>query len=185
MKKVSCPECKQGVLIQRRGEYETEYLDRHEQGQRLIVPAVAWLECDACGELVLDDSALSMIEAARRKALGVLNPEEILGLRKRLRRTQAEMSELLGIGEKTYCRWESGAYIQSEAFDRYLRLLITEPRNVQLLEAIAAAKTQVEGEGEQIMEDAELFRYLSDFAVVQERGQLFADLMTQGALHLA
>ena len=55
------------------------------------------------------------------------NSEFRLGLK------QAEISRLLGIGEKTYCRWETGAYVQSLAFDRYLRLLIAEPRNVHLL----------------------------------------------------
>ena len=185
MKKVSCPECKKGVLIQRRGEYETEYLDRHEQGQRLIVPGVAWLECDACGEVVLDDYGMSVIEGARRKALGILSPEEIRALRKGLRRTQTRMSELLGIGEKTYCRWESGSYIQSEAFDRYLRLLIAEPRIAELLERIAAAKAQPQEQGETSPEESRLFCFISDLAAVKERARVFADLMMNGELHAA
>ncbi len=141
-RKTICPECRKGSLVEKHGDYESVYMDREQRSHPLVVPGISWLQCDSCGEVVLDDAAMTAIEAARRQALGLLTPEEIRELRARLRRTQTGMSELLGIGEKTYCRWESGAYMQSEASDRYLRLLIAEPRNVELLEDIARAKAE-------------------------------------------
>lgn len=141
-KKTICPECAGGPLVEKHGDYETVYLDREERSHRLVVPNLTWLECGSCGEIVLDDAAMTTVEGARRQALGLLSPQEIRDLRTRLGRTQAGMSELLGIGEKTYCRWESGSYMQSEASDRYLRLLIAEQRNVELLEDIARSKAE-------------------------------------------
>jgi transcriptional regulator with XRE-family HTH domain len=40
--------------------------------------------------------------------MGLLTPEQIKGLRKRLGLTQPQISELLQIGEKTWTRWETG-----------------------------------------------------------------------------
>ena len=184
MNKTSCLECKVGQLEEKRGDYETQYVDREEKTQRLIVPGLSWLECDNCGEVILDDEAMSAIEAARRKGLGLLTPQEIRALRVHLNRTQAAMSDLLGIGEKTYCRWESGAYMQSEGFDRYLRLLILEPKNIQLLEEISAAKTQPPDAtgGEETVTD--MFAYLTDLPVLLQRAQLFTELISQGSLHM-
>lgn len=139
-RKMVCPECGGGPLVEKHGDYKTVYLDREERSHPLVVPNLTWLECGSCREIVLDDAAMSAIEGARRQALGLLSPQEIRDLRTRLGRTQAGMSELLGIGEKTYCRWESGSYMQSEASDRYLRLLIAEQKNVELLEDIARLK---------------------------------------------
>ncbi len=118
-------------------DYENIFVDRGGDSHVLIVPGVTWLECEDCGEITLDDQAMSVVETAQRKARGLLTPEEIRALRVRLAKTQEGMSELLGIGEKTYCRWESGSYIQSEAFDRYLRLLIADESNVHALQEIA------------------------------------------------
>src|SRR5690348_3657903 len=137
---IQCHECKKGLLLEHKGTYEASYLDRRGVEQKLEVPALCWLRCNTCGEEVLDDRVVSTIEAARRKALGLLNPEEIRNFRVRTGKSQKAISDFLGVGEKSYCRWESGAYMQSEAFDRYLRLLIYEPRNLDLLQRIIGEK---------------------------------------------
>jgi putative zinc finger/helix-turn-helix YgiT family protein len=178
MTEISCPECKSGRLVRKQGVYETTYVDRNEQTHQLSVPGVKWYECEGCAEVVLDDEAMSAIEAARRRALGLLTPQEIRGLRIRLNKTQSGMSELLGIGEKTYCRWESGVYMQSEGFDRYLRLLLADFRNVQLLEQIACAKAQqTEHESGAVADFSSTFPYLGDVTILLERAQIFEDLM--------
>lgn len=178
MEEIICPECKLGRLVRKRGMYETTYVDRNGEVHQLSVSDLSWFECAGCAEVVLDDEAMSAIEAARRRALGLLTPQEIRGLRMSLDKTQAGMSELLGIGEKTYCRWESGVYMQSEGFDRYLRLLLAELRNVQLLEEIACAKAQhTEHESGAEANISSTFPYLGDVTILLERAQIFADLM--------
>src|SRR5271156_426415 len=121
-----CPECKNETLLEKEGVYETTYLDREDESHPLNVPDVAWLQCTNCGEAILDDRAMAVIENVRRAAMGLLAPDQIRSLRTTLQKTQKAMSALLGVGEKTYCRWESGSYMQSESSDRYLRLLLLD-----------------------------------------------------------
>jgi DNA-binding transcriptional regulator YiaG len=59
-------------------------------------------------EIFLTGEALHMLDKAKARHMGVLLPDEIKELRQRLEVTQKDMSNLLGIGEKTYTRWEAG-----------------------------------------------------------------------------
>ncbi len=172
-------------MVQNHGTYQTVYLDRREGEQPLLVRGLTWHECDACGEVVLDDKAMSTIEAARRRELGLLNPQEIRELRTSLGKSQAGMSELLGLGEKTYCRWESGSYMQSEASDRYMRMLTADAKNIGLLEKIAAAKNKGPEEDLVREEFGKCFTYLEDVAAAEERERGFVDLFTVGELQVA
>ena len=119
----ACPVCGVGDLKRITGEFTTEVEGPDGRPMKLSVPGVTWRHCASCGEDLLDDNASKAITKAHRAALKLLPAEEIHSLRQGLGKTQAQMSELLGIGEKTYSRWESGTHFQSEAFDRYLRLL--------------------------------------------------------------
>jgi len=127
MEKTTCPVCDKGKLLPIVGEYEVSYKDRKGVEGVLRLPNIARLRCDACEEEILDDVASSAIEDARRKASGLLTASEIRALRLQHRKTQTQMADFLGIGQKTYCRWESGLYVQSVAFDNYLRLVRDVP----------------------------------------------------------
>jgi putative zinc finger/helix-turn-helix YgiT family protein len=134
-----CLVCGAGQLKEVRGEFRTQIEGPDGHPITLSVPELVWRHCDSCGEDLLDDNASEAITTAHRAALKLLTAGEIRSLRQRLDKTQAQMGELLGIGEKTYCRWESGTHFQSEAFDRYLRLLET-PEVVELLTEIKLQK---------------------------------------------
>jgi DNA-binding transcriptional regulator YiaG len=111
-----------GHLLKARGSFETTFDDG--DGKRpLTVPNLQWLECDRCGEVVLDDAAANAIDSAKYESLGLLAPQSILALRQRFGKTQEQMADLLGVGRKTYCRWENGTYFQTRANDNYLRLV--------------------------------------------------------------
>jgi putative zinc finger/helix-turn-helix YgiT family protein len=121
----ACVACGAPGLEEVRGEFKTQIDGPDGHSISLCVPQLTWRHCNSCGEDFLDDDASQAITAAHRSALKLLSAADIRSLRQRLGKTQAQMGELLGIGEKTYCRWESGTHFQSEAFDRYLRLLET------------------------------------------------------------
>src|SRR5438876_7359455 len=123
MTKTICPICGDGRLIDRGGPLETKYVDRKGVERSLTVPSVRRLQCDSCDEEIFDDAATRQIENVRRTAMGLLTASEIRELRSRFGKTQVQMSKLLGVGEKTYCRWESGSFIQSVASDNYLRII--------------------------------------------------------------
>jgi putative zinc finger/helix-turn-helix YgiT family protein len=142
------------------------------------------MECEKCGEAILDDRAMSIIEGARREALGLLSPEEIRAFRTKLQKTQGAMSEILGIGEKTYTRWESGSFIQSEAFDRYLRLLMDDTENLALLRRIVNAKKERVQSVKSAAASRVVFDQIDDVTRVEGIGRVFVDLLVRGALYV-
>jgi DNA-binding transcriptional regulator YiaG len=60
------------------------------------------------GEDVLTLESLALVERTQARHMGLMSPEEINELRRRLAVTQQEISKLLQVGEKTYTRWENG-----------------------------------------------------------------------------
>ncbi len=135
-----CPICQAGQLRLKTGAYETVFNDGEEE-QTLKVPDMSWLECEKCGEVILDDSAMDCIDQAKYKALGLLTPADIMAIRVRLQKTQEQMAALLGIGKKTYCRWENGTFFQIRVNDRYLRwiarMLDECPEAIEILKELA------------------------------------------------
>jgi HTH-type transcriptional regulator / antitoxin MqsA len=174
----NCPVCTKGHLLTKTGSYETKFVDRLGQTRTLTVANLAWQECDQCGEGFLDDSATTQLEAARREAAGLLSAVEIRQLRRRMNMTQAQISTLLGIGEKTYCRWESGAYVQSVAFDNYLRLVKESPDAVRLLMRFQASG--VEKREEPTTES--VFPALRELSSLLEPAENFTRLLEGGQL---
>jgi putative zinc finger/helix-turn-helix YgiT family protein len=179
-----CPECKEEKLLEKTGVYETTYRDRDDESHPLNVQGLTWLVCSNCGEVVLDDRAMTAIDNARRAAMGLLSPDQIRTLRMELGKTQRAMSALLGIGEKTYCRWESGSYVQSEGFDRYLRLLVLDPTNANLLEHLASEKAGFPV-GESLTQLEKTFVHLKNVLTVEHRARPFIDQLLHGSLQAA
>lgn len=58
--------------------------------------------------IYLDTEATAILDKVKARHMGLLTPEQIKALRKRLGLTQPQISELLQIGEKTWTRWETG-----------------------------------------------------------------------------
>ena len=174
-----CPVCGKGRLVTKTEGYETKFVDRNGVKRNFVVPELRREECVVCGEAFLDDSATRQLEAARRAAAGLLSASEIRDLRRRLDRTQAQMSRLLGIGEKTYCRWESGQYVQSVAFDNYIRVVMELPEAAQFLDELqnvgpdsAHAVTAIDP----------VFPSLRDVSSLKEPATIFARLLKEGGL---
>jgi putative zinc finger/helix-turn-helix YgiT family protein len=153
-----------GDLKEATGEFKTQIEGPDGRSMNLSVPNVTWRHCASCGEDLLDQNASETITRAHRAALKLLTAEEIRSIRRSLDKTQAQMGELLGIGEKTYCRWESGTHFQSEAFDRYLRLLQV-PEVVDLLNDIRLYK---QGSAKS---DSSKFQYIEDISAYESVGE--------------
>jgi HTH-type transcriptional regulator / antitoxin MqsA len=175
-----CPVCAKGSLVRKTEDYQTKFLSRGGEARNITVPDISREECDRCGEAFLDETASRQLEAARRTATGLLSAAEIRGLRQRLRMTQSEISELLGIGEKTYCRWESDGYVQSIAFDNYLRLVDELPEAIAFL-------TQIRGGNLEFRRtisvgETAVFPALPDASAFQNSAELFTRLLERGQL---
>ena len=88
----------------------------------IMVP-MAWEEL--IQDWVLTPDAEAMIEDTKARHMGLLTPTGIKQLRENLGLTQAQLSELLKIGEKTWTRWESGRQRPSQSLNLLLRGLQT------------------------------------------------------------
>jgi putative zinc finger/helix-turn-helix YgiT family protein len=136
-KTIGCSLCN-GVLSTKIGDFKTPFRDEKGNLRELTVHRVTWDECENCQEVFLDDAATNAIQQAQRKALGRLSPDAIRTWRESLEKSQSEMASLLGFGAKNFSRWENGAYIPNLAADRYIRLVMARPENLQILSLLAA-----------------------------------------------
>jgi putative zinc finger/helix-turn-helix YgiT family protein len=97
------------------------------------IPDLTVLRCANCRAISIDDAADQQISAAFRREAKLLTPEDIRHGRENLGLTQKQLANLLGVGEATVFRWETGAQIQQRAVDRFLRLCFASPEAVELL----------------------------------------------------
>jgi putative zinc finger/helix-turn-helix YgiT family protein len=91
------------------------------------IPNLCVPRCDVCGELVFDVGADEQIARELRNHLGLLSAEQIRMNREKLRLSQRQLAEQLGVAVETISRWETGALTQSRAMDRYLRVYFGVP----------------------------------------------------------
>jgi len=101
----------------------------------MIIPGAEWFACSACGEEVIPHLLSKAIDLQRCKRLGLLTPEEVREVRKRTGLSAVDMAQLLGVGEKTYTRWENGKSIQNKSNDTLIRLLDKNAEEFSLVEA--------------------------------------------------
>lgn len=78
---------------------------------------------DAANDWLITNEAEAIIEATKARHMGLLTADEMIALRERLQLTQAEMGELLCIGEKTWTRWESGRHRPTQSMNLLIRAL--------------------------------------------------------------
>jgi putative zinc finger/helix-turn-helix YgiT family protein len=101
----------------------------HHDGRSYTVevPEFQVPRCKNCGAMVLDDPANDQIMDALRRQVGLLDPGRIRANRESLGLTQRDFASLLGVGESTVSRWETGSQIQQKSLDRLMRLSFAIP----------------------------------------------------------
>jgi putative zinc finger/helix-turn-helix YgiT family protein len=129
-----CPVCGKTALEKRHGEFHFT-TPPEVPGGEIVIPNATWEECSACGEQMLPPAIGEALLAERYRRLGLLSPDEIAEIRRRAGLTQVEMAEFLGVGEKTYARWESGGSIHNMSSDNLIRLVSQSPELFPRLKA--------------------------------------------------
>lgn len=90
------------------------------------------LVCTGCDAEALGHAAEVLMHEAVCRHHGVLNPREIREIREAHSLPRTGFAELSGLSTASLNRWEKGILIQSQANDRYLRLL-ESPDNIWVL----------------------------------------------------
>jgi putative zinc finger/helix-turn-helix YgiT family protein len=118
-----CPCCGEGILR----SLSRDYLAKIGEGQTIKVPNIQMEVCDKCGEEILSLEAARDVDSAIAEYTDRLTPEELTAIRKEFGVDQTEISEALGLGGKTYHRWEKGSQYPSRSMGYYLRVLREYP----------------------------------------------------------
>lgn len=129
----NCPNCG-SRMEERQGTYRFEP-PPNIPGGVMIIPDATWMECENCGERMLPPELDRKLEELSIVRQGLLLPAQIKAIREKLGLTQTQMAERLGVGEKTYTRWESGRSIQNKSSDNLIRLMDRSPDQFAVIEA--------------------------------------------------
>jgi putative zinc finger/helix-turn-helix YgiT family protein len=109
-------------------------IEHDGRAYRIEIPKLTVPQCADCQTVSIDDEADQQISAEFRRVARLLSPAEIRHGREKLGLTQKQFANLLGVGEATVSRWETGAQIQQRAMDRFIRVCLASPAAVKLLE---------------------------------------------------
>jgi len=124
--KIQCAVCDSDRVKKIRRKFEARY-----NQMPVVVENVEMFRCEACGEEFFtpeQSRELSRQMKNRvREEQGLLSPEQIVEIRKRLGLSQSDLEDLFGLGEKVVTRWETGRVVQGRTADVALRLLAMEP----------------------------------------------------------
>jgi len=129
-----CAVCGKGELAEKHGTFVFEW-PTDFPGESSRFDDATWWVCGSCGEEELPPELVARIEAERYRLEGLLSPLEVQDVRKRVGLSQREMAKLLGVGEKTYTRWELGLSAQTKSMDNLIRLADQNPEVLLQIEA--------------------------------------------------
>lgn len=93
-------------------------------------------------EYVLTPEAREQIEDTQARHMGLMLPTELKSLREKFGLTQAQIGDLLRIGEKSWTRWETGRQRPSRSTNVILKMLKLGIVTPQALQAVHAPWSQ-------------------------------------------
>ncbi|WP_019907153.1 type II toxin-antitoxin system MqsA family antitoxin [Thermoanaerobacter indiensis] len=119
-------------------EQETEVIEKEEisnvRGDEIKVLARIRV-CSVCGEELFDEELeeenIQRVYDIYRKKHGILSPEEIKGIRESYGLSQRAFAKLLGIGEASIARYETGALPEKSLSN--MIMLLKDPKNMKKL----------------------------------------------------
>jgi HTH-type transcriptional regulator/antitoxin MqsA len=117
---------------------DTRPMTLEYKGQSITFGMPGWY-CDKSDQSIhtgedmkVSDRALNRLKA---QVEGLLEPEEIRRIRKKLGLNQVQAGELIGGGPRAFQKYEAGDLLPSRAISSALVLLDHDPSSLQILEA--------------------------------------------------
>jgi HTH-type transcriptional regulator/antitoxin MqsA len=108
------------------------------KGQTMTFDMPGWY-CDACNESIHtgDDMKVSdrMLNRLKARHEGLLEPEDIRRIRKKLRLGQAAAGTIIGGGPRAFQKYEAGDLLPSRAISSALVLLDHDPKALRVLQS--------------------------------------------------
>jgi len=127
----TCPICGKGSLKATQNKEEFEYKCN------VLSLELTCYSCNVCHESFFDNEEMKAhqktVKDFHRKVDGLLTSKEIRKIRQKYGLSQREFARILGIGEKSFTKYELGLVSQSRAMDNLLRILDEIPDSLSLL----------------------------------------------------
>jgi putative zinc finger/helix-turn-helix YgiT family protein len=134
---IHCPRCGAESLKLVTIPYAIEV--KHEgRVHEVRIPKLRLPVCQQCGEKTFNTEVDDQINAALRRDLKLLTPDQIRDAVRDLGLSQKEFAAVLGVAEATVSRWCTGTVIQSKAMDNLMRAFFSNPATRETLERIAS-----------------------------------------------
>lgn len=116
-----CPECGATAVYPEQTNHKTSF--KYEGHlHEFEAPNITLNKCRECGGIILPNTALEQIADAFRVHAKLLTAEKIRGELQRLKLSQKEFGDLLGVAPETVSRWLTSVQIQTRSLDRLMRL---------------------------------------------------------------
>jgi HTH-type transcriptional regulator/antitoxin MqsA len=116
------------------------------QGETITFDMPGWY-CDTSEESIRSGQDMKvsdrMLNLLKARAEGLLEPEEIRRIRKRLGLTQADAGVLIGGGPRAFQKYETGDLLPSRAISSALMLLDHDPEALAVLRRRTSATSSV------------------------------------------
>ena len=124
---MTCPICGEAELI-----YDTRDVPYTYKGKKTTLSGVEGDFCPACGEVIVAAAAATRVSALmlafnKQVNASAVDPEFIIGVRKKLRLDQREAAEIFGGGVNAFSRYESGKTKPPVALVKLLKVLERHP----------------------------------------------------------
>jgi HTH-type transcriptional regulator/antitoxin MqsA len=124
---MKCPVCGAAELI-----HDTRDLPYTYKGESTIITAVTGDFCPACAESVLDSAESNRVMREMRAFTkqvnaAIVDPDFIMGVRKKLDLDQREAAEIFGGGANAFSRYENGKTKPPLALVKLFKLLDRHP----------------------------------------------------------
>lgn len=133
---MKCPVCGATELVR-----DTRDMPYTYKGESTVIPALTGDYCPACAEVVLDMEEAERFgqqirEFNKQVNAAIVDPQFIVGVRKKLKLDQREAAELFGGGVNAFSRYENGKTKPPLALVKLLKVLDRHP---DLLNEVRAA----------------------------------------------
>ena len=126
----TCAICGSNDIIRQENQQDTVEFKVGNKKKPLNLTGLSWSKCQNCGECYLNPQdckieSHKILEALKEDRIkrGLLTAEEIKEIRESLGYTQDQLDKLLGLGSKSFARWETYKVDQSKSADLLLRAI--------------------------------------------------------------
>ena len=118
-----CHGCDEGRLKNVTRDYKVML----PEGDSVTVANLSFRECSKCGDAVFPSAAAERIDQAVRDHTEPITPEELRKIRELLQTNKTLLAESLGLGSKTWIRWEAGDQAISRSMGYFIRAMARFP----------------------------------------------------------